>query len=347
MRVHNALLTSHHMAKIKQKSKKKPLSQTSTGDNKRKKGAKKKYRVRNWHEYNEALKRRGSLIFWMEAEALKEWRAKPTGKRGAQPLYSDLAVTSTLKIGKVYGQKLRQTEGLVTSLFGLMRLDLDVPDYSTLSRRGETVVVRLPKDEKEGITLIIDSTGLKVFGEGEWKVRKHGYSKRRTWRKFHVGITPDGEVRATELTENSVGDNETAPSLFAQEESTIDAFAGDGAYDTRDVYNLCRERNVSRILIPPQKNALIWQHGNSHAPPHPRDENLRTIRRTSRERWKEDVGYHVRSLVETFMFRYKTIFGDKLDARNMPQQTTEILIKSSILNRMLKLGMPDSYVVVG
>ena len=195
--------------------------------------------------------------------------------------------------------------------------------------------------------MILDSTGLKVFGEGEWKVRKHGYSKHRTWRKFHVGVTPDGEVRATELTENSAGDSETASTLLAQEQSTIDAVAGDGAYDTSNVYDLCRERNVARILIPPQRNAKIWQHGNAHAPPHPRDENLRAIRKTSRTRWKEDVGYHVRSLIETFMFRYKTVFGDRLDARNMPQQKTEILIKSSILNQMLKLGMPDSYAVVG
>jgi len=316
-------------------------------DTTRRKAKKTKYRVRNWHDYNEALKQRGSLIVWVEEEVLKEWRAKPSGKRGAQPLYSDLAITSTLKLGKVYGQKLRQTEGLVGSLFSLMHLDLDVPNYSTLSRRGETVVVKLPKDEKEGITLIVDSTGLKVFGEGEWKVRKHGYSKHRTWRKFHIGVTPDGEIRATELTDNSVGDNETVPTLLAQEESTIDAFAGDGAYDTHDVYDLCREHSIERILIPPQRNAKIWHHGNSSAPPHPRDENLRAIRKTSRGRWKEEAGYHVRSLVETTMFRFKTIFGDRLDARNMPQQKTESLIKSSILNHMLKLGMPDSYPVVG
>jgi hypothetical protein len=327
------------MANTTQKSKKDHLKQSKKG--------KKNYKVRNWHEYNEALKRRGSLIVWVEEEALKEWEAKPTGKRGAQPLYSDLAITSTLTIGKVYGQKLRQTQGLVDSLFNLMRLDLDVPNYTTLSRRGATVTVHLPKDEKEGVTLLLDSTGLKVFGEGEWKVRKHGYSKHRTWRKFHVGVTPEGEIRAVELTGNETGDNETVPALLAQEESAIDAVGADGAYDTRDVYDLCRERKIAKVLIPPQKNAKIWQHGDSSSPPHPRDENLRAIRKTSRERWKNDSGYHVRSLVETLMFRYKTIFGDRLDARNMPRQKTEALVKSSILNRMLKLGMPDSYAIVG
>ncbi len=337
------------MAKMKQKSKEQSsVRQPNTANNQPHK-KRKKYRVRNWHDYNEALKQRGSLIVWLDKSALKEerWYARPSGKKGAQPVYADLAVTVTLQFGKVFRQKLRQTEGLVRSLFALMGILLKVPTFSTLSRRGGTVKVALPRDEKENITIIVDSTGLKVFGEGEWKVRKHGYGKHRTWRKFHVAVTPDGEVRATELTENSVGDSETVPALLAQEESTIDAFAGDGAFDTRTIYDLCQEWNVSRILIPPQKNAKIWSHGNSHAPPHPRDEHLRAIRRTSRERWKEDVGYHVRSLIETFMFRYKTVFGDRLDARNMPQQKTEILIKSSILNQMLKLGMPDSYAVVG
>lgn len=329
------------MANTKQKSKK--------DRSKKPKSVKKKYKVRNWHDYNEALKQRGSLTVWLDKAALKAeaWYARPSGKKGAQPVYADLAVTITLQFGKVFRQKLRQTEGLARSLFALIGIPLKVPTFSTLSRRGSKVKVALPRNEKELITIIVDSTGLKVFGEGEWKVRKHGYGKHRTWRKFHVAVTPDGEVRAVELTGNETGDNETVPALFAQEESTIEAFAGDGAFDTRDVYDLCRARNVSRILVPPQKNARIWQHGNSSSPPHPRDENLRAIRRTSRSRWKEDVGYHVRSLVETFMFRYKTVFGDRLDARNMPQQTTEILIKSSILNRMLKLGMPDSYAVVG
>src|SRR3989344_7665276 len=136
MRVNNVLLTAHRMDKTTQKSKKRTLVK-ALKDKQQKKG-KKKYKVRNWHEYNEALKQRGSVIVWIEEEAFKKWYAKPTGKRGAQPLYSDLAVTSALKIGKVYGQKLRQTEGLVTSLFGLMRLDLDAPDYSILARRSET-----------------------------------------------------------------------------------------------------------------------------------------------------------------------------------------------------------------
>lgn len=303
------------MAKTKQKSNKKvPVKQQKA---KKKKSSKKKYKVRNWPEYNEALKKRGALDVWIDEKALENWYAKPSGKKGAQPKYSDMAIKITLQFGKVFRQRLRQTEGLVVSLFKLMNVMLDVPYYSTLSRRGSSAKVKLPKDEKEKVTIVADSSGLKVYGEGEWKVRKHGYSKRRTWRKFHLAIDPDdNEIRAVEVTENSVSDSETTKGLINQEEADIEAFAGDGAYDTRTVYDLCIERNVQDILIPPQKNAKIWFHGSSSSPSHPRDANLRAIRKSSRRKWKEDVGCHVRSLSETGMFRFKTIFGDKLDARN-------------------------------
>lgn len=226
-----------------------------------------------------------------------------------------------------------------------MDMPLEVPDYSTLSRRGETVRVSLPKEGKENLVLILDSSGLKVYGEGEGKGRQHGYSRRRMWRKIHLAITPDGEVRAVELTENSIRDDEAAIKLLKREESRIDTFVGDGAYDKRKVYDSCMRREIPTILIPPGKNAKIWQHGNSSAKPHPRDENLRDIRNTSRRRWKEVVKYHIRSLVESTIFRLKSIFGDKLHARKLGQQKTEVGIKAAILNRMMKLGMPESYAV--
>ncbi len=219
-----------------------------------------------------------------------------------------------------------------------MNLELSVPDFSTLSRRGAAVAVPMPKRSRETMVAIMDSTGLKVYGEGEWKVRQHGYSKRRTWRKFHVMISADGEIRAVEFTENGVADSIAAPALLKQESAKIHALAGDGAYDRRRVYAAGQERQVNQFLIPPQKNARIMEHGNKKAPPHPRDANLRQIRKTSRKRWKEHIGYHVRSLVETTMFRFKTIFGDRLHARHFENQRTEALIKASVLNQMWELG---------
>jgi hypothetical protein len=326
-----------------QKSKnKKSLAKKETKKPKRKKT---KYKVRNWHDYNEALKKRGELDVWVE-EALEQWKPEPNGKRGGQETYSDLAITVIMEIGTVFGQNLRQTEGLAASIFRLMNLNLPVPDFSTLSRRGKTMTVTLPKNEKEKVRLVVDSTGLKVYGEGEWKVRKHGWGKHRTWMKLHLAFDPDsGEVRAVALSGNDTHDSSVVSELFEQEKAKIEAFAGDGAYDTRGTYEKCKERNIEKILIPPQKNAKIFQHGNTKAERHKRDENLRQIRKVGRKRWKEESGYHIRSLSETGMFRWKTIFGGVLRARDFARQKTEILIKSRILNKMTHLGMPESYAV--
>lgn len=312
------------------------------------KSKKKEYRIKNWASYDCALRQRGSLEFWVEGGIADRWYAPPAHTPGAQPRYTDSAITTTLQLGMVFGQRLRQTEGFVRSIFRLLNLDLAVPDHSTLSRRGATVTVNVPKKKrKEKLVFVVDGSGLKVYGEGEWKVRQHGKSKRRTWRKIQLGITPDGEIRAVELTTNDVSDDEAFAYVLAQEVCAIRALAADGAYDKRKVYATCQQRNIKDIRIPPRKDARIWTHGNAHAPPHPRDENLRAIRAASRNSWKETVGYHVRSLAETAVFRFKTIFGDRLHARNMAQQRTETLLKAAALNRMWRLGMPDSYVVAG
>lgn len=309
-----------------------------------KKSNKKKYKVRNWHEYNKALVDRGRLIVWVEESVLEDWYAKPTGKRGAQIVYSNKSIELTLQFGQVFSQRLRQTEGLVWSLFKLMGVNLEVPSYSTLSRRAEILPVKLPKERKGELTLIADSSGLKVYGEGEWKVRRYGYSKHRTWRKIHIAITPNGEFQAIDLKENSYTDGEVFPDLLSQVEGSIKKVAADGGYDKRKVYAACQERKVKTIAIPPQRNAKIFSHGNCNQPPHPRDENLRFIRKTTRKRWKEWIGYHVRSIGENAFFRFKTIFGDKLSARKLANQLTEVRIKTGILNKMRLLGMPQSYI---
>ena len=197
------------------------------------------------------------------------------------------------------------------------------------------------------MNLVLDSTGLKIYGEGEWKVRKHGYSKRRTWRKLHLGADPEnGEIQAVFLTENSVTDDAAVKGLLEQIEQTLLACAADGAYDKRKVYDALNQHSPDvRILIPPRKNARIWQHGNSKAERLKRDENLRYIRKHGRQQWKDDSGYHMRSLSETAMFRLKTIFGGELSARLLETQTTQTLIRCLALNKMTHLGMPDSYPV--
>lgn len=307
------------------------------------KKSKKQYRISNWHDYNVALVQRGSLEVWLPDDLASGWYAEPAHTQGAQQVYTDGAIETVLTIREVFHLPLRATEGFTQSIFKQSEVTLDVPDYTTLCRRMQTLEVRLPKQKKEKLTMVLDSSGLKVFGEGEWKVRQHGYSKRRTWKKIHIGIDKDGEVRAVATTDKDTHDSTVASQLIAQESASIETLAADGAYDKRSVYALCEERGIPHILIPPQHNAKIFQHGNAKGLPHPRDENLRMIRQLGRAGWKEKVGYHVRSLVENGMFRIKTIFGEGLRSRTDIRQANEIKLICSALNRMTYLGMPNSY----
>lgn len=313
--------------------------------NKHKNKQKKMYRIRNWAAYNAALVQRGSLEVWLSPQAQGTWYAEATGEPGAPETYSDVAITCVLSIRKLFHLPLRQTEGFVRSAFKQSDTALKAPNYSTLSRRGRYLLVKLPKKGKQKTIIVVDSSGVKVYGEGEWKVRQHGPSKRRKWKKIHVAIDEKGEVRATDVSDEDTADADVTESLLNQEDAQVTGFYGDGGYDKRKVYRQCLERQVLRVLIPPRKDAKIWQHGNSSAPPHPRDANLRAIRHGGRKRWKEESGYHLRSLIENTMFRFKTIFGDHIQSREDRRQATELKLAFAMLNRMFELGRPDSYAV--
>ena len=287
---------------------------------------------------------RGSLTFWLSDDFQKTWLYVGEKQRGSQFDYSDQAILLMLTVKEIFHLTNRGVEGFMHSLFQLLNVDLPVPDHSTLSKRGKSLKVNLPKKPVQSLDIVMDSTGLKIYGEGEWKVRMHGVSKRRTWRKLHVGANPDdGEIQAVLLTENRVSDDQAVAELLNQIEQPILAFAADGAYDKRKVYDGLNAHSPDvTILIPPRKNARIWKHGNSKAERLKRDENLRAIRKDGRKAWKEDSGYHVRSLVETIIFRLKTIFGGGLSTRLMATQTTQAVIRCAALNKMTHLGMPQS-----
>jgi hypothetical protein len=303
------------------------------------------YRIRNWSAYEKALVQRGSITFWLSDDFEKTWGHAGEKQRGAQFVYSVQAISIMLTVKEVFHLTNRETEGFMRSLFKLLNLFLPVPDHTTLSKRGKTLKVKLPKKAHERLSIVMDSTGMKIYGEGEWKVRIHGKSKRRTWRKLHIGADPDsGEIQAAVLTENSVSDDAMVESLLRQIESPMERLAADGSYDKRRVYTSLQHHSPNaQVLIPPRKNARIWQHGNTHAERLKRDENLRYIRKHGRSMWKQESGYHVRSLAETTMFRLKTIFGDDLSARLLVTQTTQALIRCAALNQMTHLGMPQSY----
>jgi len=305
------------------------------------------YRVKNWSEYDKALVQRGSITFWISADFEKTWMHTGEKQRGSQFDYSDQAILVMLTVKEVFHLTNRGVEGFVRSILRMMKINLPVPDHTTLSKRGKDLKVNVPKKANQKLNIVMDSTGLKIYGEGEWKVRQHGVSKRRTWRKLHIAANPeDGEIQAVILTENSVSDDAAVAVLLKQIEQEIDEFAADGAYDKRKVYDGLNAHSPNvNILIPPRKNARIWKHGNTKAERLKRDENLRSIRKHGRKAWKENSGYHVRSLSETTMFRLKTIFGDELSARLLETQTTQALVRCAALNKMTHLGMPQSYKV--
>jgi IS5 family transposase len=309
------------------------------------KKTKARYRLRNWGEYNRALVQRGSLTLGITEDVVQTWHpTAPEGRRGHPRTYTDTAIATMATLQEIYHLGLRQTEGLMQSRGKLLRLEVAIPDYSTLSRRRAALEITLPRTRgKEALHVVVDSTGVKVFGEGEWKVRQHGYTYRRTWRKVHLGVDEaSGELVAAVVTTNNYRDSQLLPDLLEQVDEEIEQVSGAGGYDRRTCYAAIRARHA-RATIPPQHNAKIWQHGNTKAERLARDQSLRRIRQVGRAAWKRESGYHRRSLAETAMFRLKTIFSDRGTARGFAGQAAQILVRCAALNRMTQLGRPDSY----
>ena len=258
------------------------------------------YKTKNWPAYNEALKQRGSLTIWFDPDMV--WVPPPTGRRGRQPQYSDAAIQTCLTLKVLFGMALRQTTGFVESLLRLVGLNWSVPDFSTLSRRQKALAVNIPyRGSKGSLHLLIDSTGIKAEGEGEWNARKHGGTKRRLWRKIHLGVDEQTlEIRAIEVTDSSVGDAPMLPELLSQIPANVEigSVTADGAYDTRKCHDAVADRGAHAV-IPPRKNAKPWKTDSPGAGV--RNEALRLITRFGRALWRKGSGYHRRSRLETKM----------------------------------------------
>lgn len=307
-----------------------------------KKQPKTTYRIRNWPEYTTALVERGNIFLWISSDVQDQWYAPKTKQRGRPRRYSDSTIQALGVIRTFLCLPLRAVEGLASSILRAMSSDLPVPDFSTISRRLPDLSVDLARfSEKSSFNVVLDSSGLKVFGEGEWKVRKHGASKRRTWRKFHIAVDPESnEVLAVEMTGNDVHDSDVVGDLFDQIPENIVSVGGDGAYDTRWVHRECATRGAQPIIVP-RRNARRWSNATRGA--EQRNAILARIRQVGRAGWKRESGYHRRSLAETAMFRMKTIFGDRLASRRTDTQRTEVFLRIRALNTFTKLGMPQSY----
>ena len=304
---------------------------------------KRRYRLRNWPDYNAALVRRGSLTLWVDERSLAAWLSRDhPARRGRRRLYADSAITCCLLLREVYHLPLRATEGLARSLLALLDTELPAPDYTTLSRRARLLRLLLPSPAGKKIAhLVIDSTGLKLYGEGEWKARLYGLERRRTWRKLHLCVDASTHrVAAAVVTEKEVIDARVLPRLLRQVEAEVGRVYADGAYDTRGCYKAIHTKGA-RAVIPPRKGSALWADEYLQD----RNANLRQVRERGAAAWKARAHYHRRSLAETAVYRFKRLFSDQLRSREVERQRVEVLVRCVALNRMSELGMPRSYAV--
>jgi hypothetical protein len=300
-----------------------------------------RHRVTNWAEYDAALRQRGSLTVWFTDAAIAAWRAEPRTTPGGQPFYSALAILTALTLRAVFRLALRQTEGLIGSLLRLLGLDLAVPDHTTLSRRAETLQVPRPQPGSEPVHLLVDSTGLRLGGPGEWRLEKHGGRARRSWKKLHLGTDADtGRIVASELTGNEADDGSQVSPLLDRIEGPVASFTADGAFDRNDVYAAVAARHPdATVIVPPRSTAV--PSDTAEAAPTRRDRHLQLIAERGRMVWQKASGYNWRALVEADISRWKRVIGDALHSHTDGRQATEVAIAADILNRMLELGRPE------
>ena len=302
---------------------------------------KQRHRVTNWSEYDAASRQRGSLTVWFTDEAVEAWAAEPRTTRGGRPSYSDVAITTALTLRAVFRLALRQTEGLVASIIGLLGLDLAVPDHSTLSRRAETLRVPRPRRGREPVHLLVDSTGLKLCGPGEWLVEMHGARTRRGWRKLHLATDADtGRIVASALTDKDADDGSRTGPLLDRIDGPVASFTADGAFDRDDVYAEVAARHPdAAVIVPPRSSAV--PSATAGTTPTQRDAHLRCIAERGRMGWQRSSGYNRRALVEADVSRWKRVIGDGLRSQTDGRQATEVAIAADVLNRMLDLGRPE------
>jgi hypothetical protein len=310
-----------------------------------------RYKITNWSEYNAALKQRGNLTLWIDDKVASSWYHQGAAKRGGQMIYSADCIVLLLSLKVTFRLGFRQLEGFAESILNLMGIDLQVPSYTQICRRQarQQVPMRIGQALRQGdaIHLVVDSSGLKIYGECEWKVRKHGWSKRRTWRKIHLGVDEHtGEITAVVLTDNKTDDAAVLGQLVADtfdQGVDIDKLGADGAYDTYDCWDMLIEAEIEPI-IPPRENAMYQLDADKLPTDHPRNKALEIIdeggQEANRKGWKVQSGYHRRSKSENAFFRWKTTLGEKMYAREIENQKTEAAIKAAVLNKFIQIAAP-------
>jgi Transposase DDE domain len=302
---------------------------------------KQRHRVTNWSAYDAGLRARGSLTVWFSEEAIAAWSAEPRTTPGGQPWYSALAIETALTLRAVFRLALRQAEGLIGSILRLLGLDLPVPDHSTMSRRAETLQVLRPRSGSEPAHLLVDSTGLRLCGPGEWLTEKHGGRGRRSWKKLHLGVDADtGRIVASALTGKDVDDGSQVGPLLDQVDGPVASVTADGAFDRDDVYGEVAARHPdAAVIVPPRSSAV--PSDTAETAPTQRDRHLHLIAARGRTGWQKASGYNWRALVEADIARFKRVIGDGLRSQTDGRQATEVAIAVRALNRMSELGRPE------
>ena len=312
---------------------------------------KERYRLTNWPDYNRALIQRGRLQLWLDEQTLQNWYYSGQRHRGGAYRYSDACIECALQLKYVLGLAFRQTQGLLTSLIELMGMNLQIPSYSQLCRRQAQLSQQLPAKSEaslnpQGLYVVVDSTGLKVYGEGEWKVRQHGFSKRRSWRKVHLAYDESThQILAISLTNNDIDDASVLKPLLEEVSLPINKVAADGAYDRQKVYDYLQERQI-QVLIPPRVNAIVWKNKEGQLLDHQRNQAVIACKELGSSEWKKQTGYHRRSMAETAMYRLKNTFSERLKSRLINNQKVQVRIKATCLNLFSNLIRPQTVKII-
>src|ERR1700735_1713525 len=301
-------------------------------------------RITNRPVYGAGLQRRGDVTFWLDETALPGWRGPRRTSRGGQPIYADMAIEVVLTLRLLFHLALRQVEGFTRSVLRLLGLEIAVPDHSTLSRRGRGFAGRQPRAVRHDrpVHVVLDSTGLQIFGQGEWDAERHGRKPRR-WRKLHLVVDAEtGEIVAHVLTDKDGGGITQVSALLATVEGRIANVIADGAYAGEAVYQEAPARQHDppvEVVIPPRSSSVVTTGADGQTI---RDRHIRVIAERGCMAWQKATGYGRRSLVETAIGRYKHIIGSTLRARSNDGQAGEAAITVHALNRMIRIAKPDT-----
>lgn len=303
------------------------------------------YIPRSWNTYNKALVERGNITIWLGQDTLKGWFSKkrPGPQGGRQETFSDSAVLALMYLKSLYRMPYRMLEGFAKSLLTLMKHALPIPHFTRICKRSKKLDVPKQPRGKKVTDIVIDGSGVKIYGEGEWKVEQHGKERKKKWKKIHVAIDPDThEVILTDVTGRSKHDSQMLPGFLERIGGRIGRVYGDGAYDTRKCYQAILERGAEPV-IPPRKTAKIWKDRGKWA--EWRNQAVRERRGLGLDDeglslWKKLKGYGIRSLVETYFSRFKRTFGDRAYSKMDQGIAVEIDLKTAVLNQFAQMGMP-------